>query len=309
MDNQKPDKIVEDLIQSGAYKSTLAAKDILLRGFFSGSLLGFATVLAFTTTVQTGSGVLGALVFPVSFVMIVLLGMELVTGNFATVPMAVMDKKSTMAKLSSSWLFAFTGNLIGSVFFGTMFYVYITKLGYTYEADMIGQLILVAESKTLAYKSIGTSGLIVVFVKAILCNWMVALGVVMGMVSTSTTGKIFAIWLPIFTFFALALEHSVVNMFVIPTAIMLGADITIADWWLWNQIPVTLGNIVGGAVFTGGILYATHYKKAKAEDKQAHHQERFSSRSSMNKNLNREESTGRRETVNGTVSKSKKELI
>ena len=261
MDSQKPGKIVTDLVDAGAYKSNLPARHILIRGFLSGSLLGFATVLAFTATVQTGIPLVGALVFPVSFVMIILLGLELVTGNFAAVPIAVLGKLTSLGKLSRNWILAFSANLLGSVFFGFLFYVYITKLGYTFEPAVIEQLIAVAESKTLEYKRLGGGGLIIVFIKAVLCNWMVTLGVVMGLVSTSTIGKIAAIWLPIFTFFALGLEHAVVNMFVIPTAMMMNAEISMTDWWLWNQIPATLGNIVGGAFFTGGLLYATHYKK------------------------------------------------
>ena len=62
----------------------------------------------------------------------------------------------------------------------------------------------------------------------------------------------------IFIFFAQGFEHSIVNMFVIPTGMMLGAKVTFADWWLWNQIPVTLGNIFGGLIFTGVALYLTH---------------------------------------------------
>ena len=261
MDSQKPGKIVADLVQGGAYKSNLPARDILIRGFLSGSLLGFATVLAFTATIQTGLGIVGALVFPVSFVMIILLGLELVTGNFAAVPIAVVGKLTSFTKLSRNWILAFSANLLGSVFFGFLFYLYISKMGNSLETPVIDQVIAVAESKTLQYKKLGGEGLIVVFIKAVLCNWMVTLGVVMGYVSTSTIGKIVAIWLPIFTFFALGLEHAVVNMFVIPTAMMLNAEISMADWWLWNQIPATLGNIVGGAFFTGGLLYATHYKK------------------------------------------------
>jgi formate/nitrite transporter FocA (FNT family) len=84
---------------------------------------------------------------------------------------------------------------------------------------------------------------------------MVALGTMLALSSTASTGKIASIWLPVSTFFALALEHSIVNMFVIPTAMMLGADITPAQWLVWNQIPVTLGNIVGGAVLTGLLLH------------------------------------------------------
>lgn len=260
MDNVKPDKIIADLIQTGAAKSILSVKDILIRGFLSGALLGFATVLAFITDNQTGIGVLGAFVFPVGFAMIILLGLELVTGNFAIIPMAVMSHRTSVAKLFYNWTYAFIGNLIGSVFFGALFFVVATKCGHTYETGITIKIIAVATDKTLAYQQLGAAGMVVVFTKAILCNWMVTLGVVMGLTSTSTMGKIFALWLPIFTFFALGLEHCVVNMFVIPTAMMLKAPITWSDWWLWNQIPATLGNIVGGFFFTGVLLSLTYDK-------------------------------------------------
>lgn len=84
----------------------------------------------------------------------------------------------------------------------------------------------------------------------------------MAMTSTSTVGKIAATWLPIFLFFALGFEHAVVNMFIIPTGMLLGAKVSVSDWWLWNQIPVTLGNLIGGFVFTGLALYVT-YKPAR----------------------------------------------
>jgi formate/nitrite transporter FocA (FNT family) len=103
------------------------------------------------------------------------------------------------------------------------------------------------------------------FVKGVLCNWMVALGTVLALSSTSSMGKIAAVWLPVSTFFALALEHSVVNMFVIPTAMMLGADISVGQWLLWNQLPVTLGNLVGGAVLTGLLLHFANRVMASDE--------------------------------------------
>jgi formate/nitrite transporter FocA (FNT family) len=118
-------------------------------------------------------------------------------------------------------------------------------------------------SKTLAYAKLGFDGIASAFVKAILCNWMVTLGVVMSFTSQSTIGKIAAMWLPILTFFAQGFEHSVVNMFVIPAGMIVGAPVSFSDWWLWNQIPVTLGNIFGGFVFTGLALYLTH-KRAPA---------------------------------------------
>src|SRR5213593_5016797 len=103
----KPDAVVDQMIQIGAQKSRLPVRDLLVRGFLSGALLGFATTLAFTASLQTRVGLVGALVFPVGFVMIVLLGLELVTGNFALVPLGVMDGKIKMANLWFNWGWVF----------------------------------------------------------------------------------------------------------------------------------------------------------------------------------------------------------
>jgi formate/nitrite transporter FocA (FNT family) len=84
------------------------------------------------------------------------------------------------------------------------------------------------------------------------------MGVVMAMTSRSTSGKILAAGIPIFMFFALGYEHAVVNMFVIPAGMLFGAHVSIADWWLDNQLIVTLGNIVGGLLFTGMAMFYTH---------------------------------------------------
>src|SRR5690606_33438528 len=115
---------------------------------------------------------------------------------------------------------------------------------------------------TTGYAQYGSAGMISVFTKGILCNWMVTLGVVMFLTSSSSSGKIMATWLPIFIFFAQGFEHAVVNMFVIPAGMMLGAKVSLSDWWIYNQLPVTLGNIVGGVVFTALALYLTYRKQA-----------------------------------------------
>jgi formate transporter len=149
------------------------------------------------------------------------------------------------------------GHLIGEALYAFLYILTITQLGHVTNHAMITKIVAVAEAKTLGYKSLGSDGLIVVFVKAMLCNWMVTLGAVMAMTSKSVIGKIVAMWLPILIFFAQGFEHVVVNMFVIPAGMMLGADVTIADWWLWNQLPVLVGNLVSGFLFTGLALYVT----------------------------------------------------
>ncbi len=251
----KPDAVVDNMVQAGINKAKLPIKDLLIRGFLSGALLGFGTTLALTATIQTHIGIVGALIFPVGFVMIVLLGMELVTGNFALVPLALREGRITWGDLLSNWGWVFLGNLLGGMFYAVLF-----TLTLSPDSEMGKQLMAIAEAKTLGYAKLGSHGMLIAVSKAILCNWMVTLGVVMALTSQSTIGKIVAMWLPILTFFAQGFEHSVVNMFVIPAGILVGAHVSVQEWWLWNQLPVTIGNIFGGLIFTGLALHLTYRK-------------------------------------------------
>jgi len=262
MDYAKPSEVVASMINASLAKLALSPRDLLIRGAMSGALLGAATTLAFTGAVTTGQPLVRALIFPVSLVMIVLLGLELVTGSFALVPLARLEGKASWNAVFANWSWVFLANLLGSIAFGVLIAISLTNMGKVEVAGVAARIVAVAEAKTVANAALGTAGMVSVFVKAILCNWLVCLGVVMGMTSTSTVGKIAAIWLPIFLFFALGFEHAVVNMFVIPTGMLLGAKVSLYDWWVWNQIPVTLGNLIGGFVFTGLALYVT-YKPAK----------------------------------------------
>ncbi|MBP9870926.1 MAG: formate/nitrite transporter family protein, partial [Nitrosomonas sp.] len=90
----KPEEIVENMLLAGAKKAGLPVRHLLMRGFMAGAFLGYATTLAILAATQTGWGMAGALVFPVGFVMIILLGLELATGNFAPIPIAVKDKRT-----------------------------------------------------------------------------------------------------------------------------------------------------------------------------------------------------------------------
>ncbi len=257
MPSVTPDAVIEQMVHAGGQKSRLPAGDLLLRGFLAGALLGFATTLAFTAVLQTRVGLVGALIFPVGFVMIVLLGLELVTGNFALVTLAVREGRATLGGLLANWGWVFAGNLLGSLFYALLF-----GLTLPPDSEMARHLVAVSEAKTLGYARLGAHGLLMATTRAVLCNWMVTLGVVMALTSRSTLGKIAAMWLPIVTFFAQGFEHSVVNMFVIPAGMMLGGRVSLATWWAWNQVPVTLGNMVGGLVFTGLALHHTHRRAA-----------------------------------------------
>ncbi len=258
MDSLKPAEIVENMVQAGIAKARLGPFDLLVRGGLSGALLGFATSLAIGATVQSGQPLVGALIFPVGFVMIVLLGLELVTGSFALLPLAYLRGRAGPGEVLANWSWVFVGNLLGSVFYAALLVIALTNAGQVEPSGIAARIVQIAEAKTIGNAHFGAAGMLTVFVKAILCNWMVCLGVVMALGSTSTIGRIAGAWMPIVVFFAQGFEHSVVNMFIIPAGMMMGAKISFSDWWVWNQIPVTLGNIVGGLVFTGLALYVTY---------------------------------------------------
>lgn len=259
----KPEDIVENMLLAGAKKANLPVKQLLIRGFLSGAFLGYATTLAILAATQTGWGIAGALVFPVGFVMIILLGLELATGNFALIPIAVKDRRTSINRLAINWIWVLIGNLLGSVTYAYLYCIVATKMGAIDPVTIpaLQRTITIAETKTLEYAKLGFDGTITAFVSAMLCNWMVTLGAVMAFTSTTTIGKIIAMWLPIMTFFGLGYEHAIVNMFVIPAGMWLGAPITFADWWLWNGIPVIAGNLVGGMIFTGFMLYWSHHQQ------------------------------------------------
>ncbi len=258
MDYCNPANVVAALIEAGKRKAALSVSDILIRGALSGAILAIATELAITAAIQTGLPLVGALIFPVGFVMIVLLNLELVTGSFAVMPMAQMDGAVRFSDALRNWGWSFLGNLAGSLIFAAMAWGTLTMFGTAAAGSVGDRIAAIADAKTLAFAAHGIAGWATAFTRAMLCNWMVCMAVVMGAVAQSTISKIVAAWIPICIFFGLGYEHAVVNMFVIPAGMMLGARTTVESWWLWNQIPVTLGNLCGGMLFTGLALYSTY---------------------------------------------------
>ena len=253
-----PKELMQEAVQLAKRKSDLPVRDLLIRGILAGAFLGYATSLVFVVLSQGLPPIVGAILFPVGFVILVLLGLELVTGNFALLPAGVMAGSVRVTRLLRNWGWVYLGNMIGSVLYAALFYLAITSWRTGNGGAIADLLKQAAQKKTLAYVALGPSGWATAVVKAILCNWMVTIGALLALASRSTSGKIAAMWLPIMTFFALGFEHSVVNMFLIPSAMMLGAPISLGQALLWNLLPVTIGNLLAGMLFTGMALYATY---------------------------------------------------
>lgn len=261
-----PSEFVTKLVDAGESKIFMSTKDTLIRAFMAGATLALAAAFAVTINVQTGQPLAGAVLFPVGFCLLYLLGYDLLTGVFMLCPLAVWDKRPgcTWRGVFRNWGLVFTGNFAGALVTAVMMAIYFTY-GFSTEPSEVGaKLAGVGVARTLGYEQYGLAGWMTIFVRGMLCNWMVSTGVVGAQVSTSVTGKVLAMWMPIMLFFYMVFEHSIVNMFLFPTALMMGGDFTIGDYFVWNEIPTVLGNLVGGITFTGLMLYSTHYKTSKS---------------------------------------------
>ena len=267
-----PSEFVTKMIDAGESKVFMSTRDTLIRSYMAGAILALAAVFAVTVTVQSGSAILGAVLFPVGFCMLYLLGFDLLTGVFTLTPLALLDKRPgvTIAGVLRNWGLVFVGNFAGALTVALMMAIVFTY-GFTQAPDAVGQKIgAIGEGRTVGYAAHGAMGMLTLFIRGVLCNWMVSTGVVGAMMSTSLSGKVLAMWMPIMLFFGMAFEHSVVNMFLFPSGLMLGGKFSIMDYLIWNEIPTVLGNLVGGLAFVGLTLYSTHARTspkrvAKAE--------------------------------------------
>ncbi len=259
-----PSEFVTKMVDAGESKIYMATRDVLIRAFMAGAILAIAAVFAVTVTVQTGYPIIGAILFPVGFCILYLMGFDLLTGVFVLTPLALFDKRPgvTLGGVLKNWGLVFTGNFLGALTVAFLMAIVFTY-GFSTEPDKVGKVISgIGESRTLGYKAHGAAGMLTLFVRGVLCNWMVSLGVVGAMISTSVSGKVIAMWMPIMLFFGMTFEHSVVNMFLFPSGLMLGAKFSIMDYLIWNELPTVLGNLVGGISLTGLTLYTTHVKTA-----------------------------------------------
>ncbi|MGQ9370091.1 formate/nitrite transporter family protein [Azospirillum sp. A39] len=257
-----PSEFVTKMVDAGESKIFMSTRDTVIRAYMAGAILALAAVFAVTVAVQTGVPIVGAILFPVGFCMLYLLGFDLLTGVFTLTPLALIDKRPgvTLGGVLRNWGLVFVGNFAGALTVAVMMAIVFTY-GFSTEPDAVGKKIgMIGESRTVGYAAYGAAGMLTIFIRGVLCNWMVSTGVVGAMISTSVSGKVIAMWMPIMLFFAMAFEHSVVNMFLFPSGLMLGGNFSIMDYFIWNEIPTVLGNLVGGLAFTGLTLYATHVR-------------------------------------------------
>ena len=254
MGGNSPAEITEIWINNGIKKANLSVGKMLVLGMLAGAYIGFGANVFVLATAAGGdpfqsmvAKLIGAALFPVGLMMVILCGAELFTGN-NLLTLALMDKKITAGKMLKNWVIVYIGNLIGSVLLAFL----LAKSGLF--ADAAGERAMaIAASKTS-----------IPFMPAVLrgigCNVLVVLACWLQAGAKDMIGKIFAIWFPIMMFVFAGFEHSVANMTYIPLGIFLGADVSWGAFFLANLVPVTIGNLRGGAVV---IPFAYYYAYKK----------------------------------------------
>lgn len=247
------ERITQQIVEAGAKKAGLPIHKALILGFLGGAFISLGFLLDIRVIgnlpKEWGSfgSFLGAAVFPVGLMLIIIAGGELLTGNMLALPMAVFAKRATTAQLVRNWLLILISNFIGAIFVAYFF-------GHVVGLTETGPFL----QKTAAIAKIGET-FIQALLSAIGCNWLVCLAVWMAFGAEDIGGKILAIWFPVMGFVAIGFQHVVANMFVIPAAIFAG-QLGWADYF-FNFVPVLIGNAIGGGVFVG-LLYWIVYKDA-----------------------------------------------
>ncbi|KQC04365.1 MAG: formate transporter [Methanoculleus sp. SDB] len=282
-----PVAIVAKAGDAGKYKVGLSPVNMLIRGFMAGAYIAIGGALAttcFTGVAATlGAGmaklILGA-VFPVGLIIIILTGAELFTGDAMIAPMAAFIHKVSWAQVLNLWVWVYIGNLIGSIV-----YAYIMAYGPFTGWDAAGVATVNAFGISAVNIAIGKVGYVggaatwSCFLKAIGCNWLVNLAVLLGICADDLIGKFFGIWFPIMAFVSSGFEHCVANMYFIPAGLFCSgflnpeqvaaagpklANLSWVTMWTNNLIVVTIGNIVGGLFFVGVIYWVTFRKEIEA---------------------------------------------
>ena len=272
-----PTEICSATIEIGVKKAASPSVSILILGFLAGAFIAFASegsnmaafnLLAQSNTYGLGKALAGS-IFGTGLMLVLIAGGELFTGNTLMVG-ALCARKIRLAGLLRNWALSFTGNFLGSVFVA---YLMASSGLFSSGENMLGAVTI----KIAAYKTGLDFGQ--AFTLGLLCNWLVCLAVWMSYGAMDITGKILAVFFPIWLFITSGFEPSVPNMYYVPAGIFAAADPVLLaaarelglgeaaaaglTWggFVWNNlIPVTLGNIVGGGFFVM-VAYLFAYRK------------------------------------------------
>lgn len=247
-----PLEIARNFVEIGIHKANMSIFKMLVLGFFAGMFIGFAGIAATaaSATIEVGSisKMLSAIVFPAGLAMVLIAGSELFTGNNLMI-LAVLEQKISAFRMIKNWIFVAIGNFIGAAFVSVL-------VVYGHTPDLFGGEL--AQAIVNAGASRTSLTIPDAFIRGILCNVLVCLAVWMSFAAKRMSGKLIISFWPIMLFVLCGFEHSIADMYF-GVAALLTADkyeiavegLTWGNLFLNCLIPVTLGNVVGGAGIVG----------------------------------------------------------
>jgi formate/nitrite transporter len=249
-DAYPPAEVARLVEQVGVKKAHLPTSTTLMLGLLAGAFIAFGAM--YSTVVMTGSALgfgparlAGGVAFSLGLVLVIVGGAELFTGNNLIV-MAWAERKISLAQLLRNWVLVYLANFVGAVGCALMV-AWSGTLGLGDGA--------VAETSIRIGQAKVALGFGEAFFRGVLCNTLVCLAIWLCFAAHSVASKILAIVLPISAFVALGFEHSVANMYLIPVAMLAGAEGVGVAGLVGNLVPVTLGNMVGGGVFVALVYW------------------------------------------------------
>jgi formate/nitrite transporter len=264
MSFKSPAEIARTGVQTGTTKAALSWDKALVAGFLAGAYIAFAGLLAVVTSAGMDPKVWGGVqtlvtgsVFALGLVLVVVAGSELLTGNMALVPLAALDRKVTIGRLSFNFFWVLIGNLLGSLFVA----YFLAK-----ETGVITADAPLARLQSIATAKGETESDWQIFLRAVGCNWLVCLAVWMALAAEDVGGKVLAIFFPIMAFVAMGFDHVVANMFFLPAAIFSHVQGIGWDDALKNWVFAFLGNLVGAGIFVATSYWYLYVKDAPQED-------------------------------------------
>lgn len=258
---KSPAEIAQGYVKVAQGKTTQKWYKLLILAVLAGAFIAFGAATATAASAGTGaySTLIKGLVFPVGLVLVVVCGAELFTGNCLLIS-PLMGKDIKVGGFFKNLGIVYAGNFLGGLLVAVL-------VVYSYAQSQT-----VAEACVAAAAAKSNMGFGDALLRGILCNMLVCLAVWASMASTSTAGKIVALYLPVLAFVVCGFEHSVANMYYLSAGLMAGveygisaAGLTVGNALLYCLLPSTLGNVIGGCLI--GIGYHTVYrtKMPKAE--------------------------------------------
>lgn len=250
-----PKEIAQATCDAGAAKAKLSIAQMIVLGIFAGVFIGFGAQGAITIGQSLAKIDLGlqkfafAGAFPVGLMLVVICGAELFTGN-NLMTLGCINCRYKWSDIFRNWVVVYFSNFVGSILLALL----VANSGLMAAGSPIAESAIGIATKKVA---IGFGPAVI---RGILCNILVVLAVWMATGAKDIIGKIFSCWFPIMLFVLCGYEHSVANMYFIPLGMFLGAPVTWGQIWLSNLIPVTIGNLIGGALIVPAFYHVAYLK-------------------------------------------------